>query len=95
MPKKLFFSLGLKCISQTELTGRRELQLSGSVWLLDESNNKKGVDAGVWSEESRKEKLHTLNSDVSVIQSEVYAILACAKLCIGRKLGYISIFSDS
>ncbi|XP_046145365.1 uncharacterized protein LOC123988657 [Osmia bicornis bicornis] len=77
---------------------REELLTPGGlIWYTDGSKTKTGTGAGIWGARPRAEIAMSLDPHVSILQAEVFAIWACAKLCLERNYRdkHIYICSDS
>ncbi|XP_046145429.1 uncharacterized protein LOC123988721 [Osmia bicornis bicornis] len=91
------FRVNIPCKEAWEVNREELLTPGGLIWYTDGSKTKTGTGAGIWGERPRAEIAMSLDPHVSILQAEVFAIWACAKLCLERNYRdkHIYICSDS
>ncbi|XP_046145392.1 uncharacterized protein LOC123988683 [Osmia bicornis bicornis] len=91
------FRVNIPCKEAWEVNREELLTPRGLIWYTDGSKTKTGTGAGIWGERPRAEIAMSLDPHVSILQAEVFAIWACAKLCLERNYRdkHIYICSDS
>lgn len=69
----------------------------GLVWYVDGAKSRHGTGIGIWSNGPKTELSQTLGPLVSTFQAEIFAILTCARLALGKAYRgkHIYICSDS